>query len=254
MNLADPAATQILVDLLAAGLSAQFVVTGASMRPFLAGGETVTLRRVHPAELRCGDLVLCRQRGLAGSRLLLHRVVHIRRQPGQPLVVQTQGDACRAPDPPVTEDAVLGRVSSVHTAEPGVSYFRLDGRSRQIQARVIALRQRAGWQVHQMRAALCMRRRCVRLLARLPGFPRRQSSTVTGQQAGLPQDKAVPVPVAPAARLERLLVLGLRAVGTGLPGRSTCAGEQRSGGVGGVAPYRRRRRRCAAALRRARRP
>jgi signal peptidase I len=110
MDLAHPEALDLLADLLANGAAVRFVVTGDSMRPFLCGGETVTLRRVNPAEIRCGNLVLCRQ---TGGKLLLHRVVRILRGRGLPVRIETQGDALWTPDEPVTSEQVLGRVAAI---------------------------------------------------------------------------------------------------------------------------------------------
>jgi signal peptidase I len=110
MDLAQPEALDRLADLLANGAAVRVVVTGDSMRPFLRGGETVTLRRVNPAAIRCGDLVLCRQ---TSGKLLLHRVVRILRGRGLPARFQTQGDALWTLDEPVTSEQALGRVAAV---------------------------------------------------------------------------------------------------------------------------------------------
>ncbi len=154
MNLAEPEATALLTDLLGSGKAAQFVVSGASMRPFLAGGETVFVRRVRPAEIRRGDLLLCQQPAGEGNGLTLHRVVGIHRRPGLLPLIQTQGDGLCAPDPPVTEGVVLGRVYAILRAGPGAACLSLDSRSRRTQARLLALRQLGLWRVRRARAAL----------------------------------------------------------------------------------------------------
>jgi hypothetical protein len=154
MDLANPLALGLLVDLLAGQGSACFTVTGDSMRPFLAGSETVTLRRVRPAAIRWGDLLLCRQAEQAGGQLLLHRVVAVQRRRGLPALIQTQGDALWTPDEPVTESQVLGRVFAVLGAQGDAQPLRLDSRGQRLRALLIALRQRALWRVRPAYAGL----------------------------------------------------------------------------------------------------
>jgi signal peptidase I len=153
MDLAHPAALSLLTDLLAGDAATRFTVTGASMRPFLAGGESVILRRVRPGEIRHGDLLLFRQSERAGGRLLLHRVVVIRRRSGLPATIRTQGDALWTPDEPVAEDQVLGRVCAVEDRAPGAEPLDLEARSQRVRALLIVSRQRALRRVRQARAA-----------------------------------------------------------------------------------------------------
>jgi signal peptidase I len=148
MDLAQPEATELLVDLLAMGATARFTVTGGSMRPFLRSGETVELRTVRPSDIRRGDIVLCRRPGEQGRGLLLHRVVAIRRRAGLPSLIQTQGDALWAPDEPVAERDVLGRVCAVTGSRPAAR--SLDRPGPRLRGLLIALRLSARWRAVQL--------------------------------------------------------------------------------------------------------
>jgi signal peptidase I len=154
MDLAQPEALDLLTHLLSRNTAVRFTVTGDSMRPFLAGGETVLLRRVLPAEIRRGDLLLCRQAGQAGGRLLLHRVVRIRRRTGLPALIQTQGDALRTPDAPVPESQVVGRVSAVARTRAPAEMLSLDTRIQRLRNLTVALRQLGLRRVRGAAAAL----------------------------------------------------------------------------------------------------
>jgi signal peptidase I len=118
MDLAQPEAMQLVADLLHDGLAISLRVTGASMRPFLVGGEVVTIEPVAPSAVRIGDVILTR--GPAG-RVLLHRVDRIRpsgaAQHGP--TFQTWGDALACPDPPVLGEAILGRLCQPPSNTPG---------------------------------------------------------------------------------------------------------------------------------------
>jgi len=118
MDLARPEAMQLLADLLHDGVAISLRVTGASMRPFLAGGEVVTIEPVAPPAVRTGDVILTR--GPAGQ-VLLHRVARIR-PPGaaqRAPTFQTWGDALACPDPPVPGEAILGRLRQRPSTIPG---------------------------------------------------------------------------------------------------------------------------------------
>jgi signal peptidase len=153
MNLADPVATSILVELLATGRAAQFVVTGASMRPFLRGGETIVVRRTSPDQIRLGDLLLYRRETAGAGQLLLHRVVAVRRRPGLPALIQTHGDALWAPDEPVAEAQVLGRVCAVQRGPAPGRLVSLDTPGERLRAVGLALWLRGLWLMRAGRRA-----------------------------------------------------------------------------------------------------
>ncbi|MGA8762197.1 MAG: S24/S26 family peptidase [Candidatus Sulfotelmatobacter sp.] len=83
----------------------RFVATGWSMLPTVWPGDTLVVERVHGGEVRLGDIVLAGREG----RFCAHRVVatagsHPTRQ------WITQGDGMPAPDAPMAESDLLGRV------------------------------------------------------------------------------------------------------------------------------------------------
>jgi len=163
MDLSNPDGIRLLAELLAGGAAVRFTVTGASMRPFLAGGETVELRPVPPDRIRPGDLVLFRPSRpeaaytpvgvlpAEGPQLMLHRVIRIRRGAGLPALIQTQGDALWAPDDPVEEEQVLARVCAVERAGSDGSsrWSDLGGFPWQAVGRLVVLRQGICWRARR---------------------------------------------------------------------------------------------------------
>jgi signal peptidase I len=84
----------------------RFAATGWSMLPAVWPGDTLVVERVSPDQVRVGNVVLVGREG----RLCAHRVVSKAESFGSALWI-TQGDAMCAPDPPVIENELLGRVS-----------------------------------------------------------------------------------------------------------------------------------------------
>ena len=85
--------------------SIRFKATGWSMLPAVRPGDTLVIERVSPDQVRVGDVMLVGRDG----RLRAHRVVSVAEGCGSPRWI-TQGDANPAPDPPVNEGELLGRV------------------------------------------------------------------------------------------------------------------------------------------------
>lgn len=85
----------------------RFAATGWSMLPSIWPGDTLVVDRVSPQQVHVGDVVLVGREG----RLCAHRVVE-EPQSGNPQWI-TQGDAMSAPDRPVAESELLGRVTYV---------------------------------------------------------------------------------------------------------------------------------------------
>ena len=79
-------------------------VTGWSMLPTVWPGDILIVERVESAEVLEGDIVLF----VRHRRLTAHRVVK-----NHSSTMVTRGDSMRAPDPPVSENEFLGRVSSI---------------------------------------------------------------------------------------------------------------------------------------------
>ncbi|MFH1329090.1 MAG: signal peptidase I, partial [Actinomycetota bacterium] len=82
------------------------VVDGISMEPAYGRGDVAVVREgVGPASLRVNDVIVFRQ----GSLPVVHRIVTIE-EGGGGRVFTTQGDNVEAPDPPITQDRVEGKV------------------------------------------------------------------------------------------------------------------------------------------------
>lgn len=86
--------------------SLRFAATGWSMLPTVWPGDTLVVERVSPDQVHVGDVVLVGREG----RLCAHRVVSRAEGSGNPHWI-TQGDAMLAPDRPVSENELLGRVA-----------------------------------------------------------------------------------------------------------------------------------------------
>jgi signal peptidase I len=78
-------------------------VTGSSMFPCMRPGDLLEIRRP-TSPVQAGDVVVFERHG----KLVAHRVVECA---GGILV--TRGDRLRYPDAPVSEDAILGRVTVI---------------------------------------------------------------------------------------------------------------------------------------------
>ena len=86
--------------------SLRFAATGWSMLPAFWPGDTLMVERVSPGQVRAGEVVLIGREG----RLCAHRVVSMAEDTGGPCWI-TRGDAMSAPDRPVRENELLGRVT-----------------------------------------------------------------------------------------------------------------------------------------------
>ncbi len=167
IQLSDVAGLDLFIELLEQVGQAPVTVTGSSMCPFLAGGESVIVERVASQDIRLGDLLVFKQAPSSGGHLLLHRVVALRRRTGQSLWIQTQGDACRWPDTPVSSDQVLGRVVSIRGCTPQRS-VELYQREQRLRAWGIVLRQRA---LRRLRSLVHVPVRVARRLRRALSMP-----------------------------------------------------------------------------------
>jgi hypothetical protein len=90
--------------------SLRFAATGWSMLPTIWPGDTLVVERAGGDQVRVGEVVLVGRDG----RLCAHRIVSRAKDSGNlhgiPYLI-TQGDAMPAPDRPVMESELLGRVS-----------------------------------------------------------------------------------------------------------------------------------------------
>jgi signal peptidase I len=103
-------------DILNDGLTLRVRVTGRSMTPFLKGGEVLTIKKVHYASLKKGDLIFLRK--LNGVPVL-HRLIAKKKGQNNTFIFQTKGDSIMSYDEPVHEISVLGKVCTI---EKVVSY------------------------------------------------------------------------------------------------------------------------------------
>src|SRR5215469_5470065 len=94
----------VVTELLSRGYRVRFRALGASMRPAIRGGETITVEPV--SKVKMGDIAL----DLAQRGLIAHRVVRIRRRNGEALVFLTRGEAVGSSEEAVQEQKVLGKV------------------------------------------------------------------------------------------------------------------------------------------------
>ena len=82
----------------------RFTARGASMHPFIADGDVVTVSPIAGRRVVCGDIVACR----TGDGVVVHRLVG--RTGGRFIV---RGDNCESCDGLADVDMVLGRVTAV---------------------------------------------------------------------------------------------------------------------------------------------
>jgi len=108
LSLTAPGA-QLCAGLLRRGLRVRVRVSGASMAPILATGDTVLLTPAGHGRLRGGDILFIQdpRRGF-----YLHRLLRRPRHNGRPMF-QTRGDAHRRLDNPVHPHQVLARVTAI---------------------------------------------------------------------------------------------------------------------------------------------
>lgn len=93
------------------------LLSGPSMRSTLWAGDVVIVKTVDPATVQIGDIIKFEHNG----RHVVHRVREIE-EDGSRLIFITQGDNVNAPDPPVMQEQVVGRVVLVF---PKVGYVSI---------------------------------------------------------------------------------------------------------------------------------
>lgn len=96
--------------------SLRFAATGWSMLPTIRSGDTLAIERVSINQVRKGDVVLVGR----DSRLCAHRVVSRLENSGNTFCI-TRGDAMPAPDRPVLESELLGRVTYLMRGEKRIA-------------------------------------------------------------------------------------------------------------------------------------
>ena len=121
---ADPARTLALArSLRALHRSLESTVKGVSMGPGLGPGSRIRIALAHRARYEAGEVVAY----VAGSQVVVHRVVHRGRAAAAQGYLITRGDATLVPDPPIEHALILGPVTGVWRAGDWVP---LDGQPR----------------------------------------------------------------------------------------------------------------------------
>ncbi|NJP05754.1 MAG: S26 family signal peptidase [Chloroflexaceae bacterium] len=101
-------AHRVVRRMLASGRQLRLQVDGPSMLPLITPGRSVWVEQIEPSTLlRRGDIIAMQQ----GEQIIIHRVIGVH---GTRWL--TRGDDRWSTDPPVSADAVLGRVVSIEQA------------------------------------------------------------------------------------------------------------------------------------------
>lgn len=96
-----PSYQNLAVEIAAQAPAFRLRVNGTSMSPLLMYGDSVILETTPPETLRRGDIIAFR----FDQQTITHRI--IAREPQR---ILTLGDNLRQPDPPLSPEAILGRV------------------------------------------------------------------------------------------------------------------------------------------------
>jgi len=99
---------QLALEVVGSLGEAQFPASGSSMLPSIRPGDVLEVHRESIAAISIGDVVVFERE----ARLITHRVVEKVAGPKRALLI-TRGDAVRAPDPPVTPEELIGRVTAI---------------------------------------------------------------------------------------------------------------------------------------------
>src|SRR5512135_2144272 len=103
--------SEISPQLLEEGRRVRFQATGGSMRPFIRGGDMVTVEGADISAARIGDVVFCRHRG----GFQVHRVIRRFKKDAFPVLI-VKGDALPGCGEIVFSEDFLGRVTLVERA------------------------------------------------------------------------------------------------------------------------------------------
>ena len=113
----------LFADILQQDHDLKIKVTGRSMRPFINNGEVVTLRKVPPESLRCGDIIYYTSEN---GPPVMHRIISKAIQDDKGLSFTTKGDALLQKDVPVSADQILGKAFHVEKSLPLVGSFSVN--------------------------------------------------------------------------------------------------------------------------------
>jgi hypothetical protein len=101
------------------------------MRPAIEDGDVITVRRVPPASVAPGDIVLYRRL----DRPIAHRVAAVVANAIGAVVVVPRGDGKRACDAPVAVEHILGIVVSIKRRTPSTIIDRISTRMARARTR-----------------------------------------------------------------------------------------------------------------------
>jgi signal peptidase I len=99
---------QLVLDAVGSLGEAHLPASGSSMLPTIRPGDVLEVHRESMGGISIGDVVVFERE----ARLVTHRVVEKLTKPERTLLI-TRGDALRAPDPPVSPEELLGRVTAI---------------------------------------------------------------------------------------------------------------------------------------------
>jgi len=85
------------------------MLEGGSMRPAFRDGDLLLMKKVPPASLKPGNVIVFDSPGF--QKTLIHRIIGFR-EAGSERLVLTQGDRSGRPDEPVCQQFIKGRVSA----------------------------------------------------------------------------------------------------------------------------------------------
>jgi hypothetical protein len=99
---------ELFLEVLESTGQAKLAVTGTSMMPAIRPGDILEVHRQGMETILPGDVVLF----MRNSGFAAHRVLEKMQGLRQSLLI-TRGDALRVPDPPVSPEELLGRVTAI---------------------------------------------------------------------------------------------------------------------------------------------
>jgi hypothetical protein len=99
---------ELFLEALKSAGQARLAVTGTSMLPSIRPGDMLEVHRQGMEAILPGDVVLFLRTGGFAAHRVVERVIG----PERTLLI-TRGDALRVPDPPVTPEELLGRVTAI---------------------------------------------------------------------------------------------------------------------------------------------
>ena len=85
------------------------MLCGGSMRPAFSDGDILLMKKVPPASLKPGNVIVFYSPGF--QKTLIHRIIGFR-EAGSERLMLTQGDRPCRPDEPVRQQFIKGRVSA----------------------------------------------------------------------------------------------------------------------------------------------